>query len=303
MPVRSRRKKSNSTNTGSTGGVRSRSAWYLILPLALLLAATAPWQRLAGNFFAPYLSINQKAGDLLADQTLKLRSRSELAEEVVQLRKQNLLQALELEKYRRLEDENRQLRAILKLQELPGYDYISCSVILRDPWMWEKAFTINSGSRDGLIPGLAVIAPAPDREGRVILLGIIESVSRHTSRVISVLNPEFRISASLPESEAVGFLNAGEFAPASSGTASVDFLPANRTFALNELIYTTGFEAAIPGGLCIGRLESIEPASLPFGNRLYRRGSMRPAGELERIRTVVVARLKNTTAGDKPGHE
>ena len=303
MQVKNRRKNHNSAAGNSSAFAGNRIAWYLVLPLALLLAATAPWQRLIGNFFAPYLSINQKAGALLADQTLKLRSRTELAQEVELLRKQNLLLTLELEKNRLLENENRQLRAILKLRQLPGFDYINCSVILRDPWMWESSFTIDSGSRDGLEPGLAVIAPSLDREGRVILLGVVESVSRHTARVISVLNPEFRISASLPESGAMGFLNAGEFAPVRSGVASVDFLPANRTFALNELIYTTGLEDAIPGGLCMGSLESIEPASLPFGNRLYRRGAMRPAGEFERLRTVVVARVKKSNTADKKHHE
>jgi len=123
------------------------------------------------------------------------------------------------------------------------------------------------------------------------LLGVIESVSKRTARVMSVLNPEFHISVSLPESGAVGFLNSGQNMQSSGGTAAIGFLPANRTFALNEPIYTTGFEAAVPAGLWVGSLESIAPSALPFDNRLYRRGVMRPAGNFEHLRTVVVARL------------
>lgn len=268
-------------------------AWYIIVPLVLLLTLTAPWQRMVGNFFAPYLKIANVAGSAVADQTVKFHSRKHLAREVARLTEQNLKLAMQLKIAEQQAAESRHLRAMLKLENPPGFDYIACNVLLRDPWMWDSGFTIDRGSRDGLQEGLAVIAPAVDRADRVILLGVIESVNKYTSRVMSVLNPEFRISAALPESGAVGFLNSGAFERSSGGTASVGFLPANRTFALNELMFTTGFESAIPGGLWLGSLESIEPTSLPFGNRLYRRGVMRPAGDFEHLRTVMVARLSS----------
>lgn len=293
MSIRTRRRQRERARTAVKSVKGSQLAWYIIVPLVLLIVCTAPWHRLVGNFFAPYLMLGNAAGNALADQTLLLRSRSELASEVERLRKQNFQQAVELTETRTAVAENRRLRAVLNLREAPGYDYLACSVVLRDPWLWENGFTIDRGSKDGLMPGWAVITPAPDRAGRVILLGVIESVSYRTARVISVINPEFRISASLPESGASGFLNAGEFAPSSGGTASIGFLPANRTFTLNELVYTTGFESSIPGGLLIGSLESIEATALPFGNRLYRRGVLRPAGEFEKLRTVVVARVRN----------
>lgn len=268
-------------------------AWYLLLPIMILLCVLSPWQRTVANFFAPYLSIGNAVTDEIADQSLKLRSRKDLAAEIERLRKQNLELAMQNTVSKPLEQENRQLRSMLKLSVPPGYDYVACDVILRDPWHWNNGFTINRGSREGLRPGLAVIAPAPDREGKVVFLGVIESVSKFTAHVISILNPEFRISVVLPESGAVGFLNAVGFEHSDSNTASVGFLPANSTFALNEPLATTGFEAGIPAGLWIGNLESIESGSMPFGNRLYRRGTIRPAGNLEYLRTVAVARLKN----------
>lgn len=279
---------------------RSRNlAWYIAVPLVLLLTALAPWQRTVGNFFAPYLALNDLVVGGVADQSIKLHSRSRLAKEVAELRRQNLLLAAECNANKGLAQENRQLRAMLALQPPPGYDYIACNVVLRDPWMWHNCFTINRGSRDGLQPGLAVIAPAPDRQNRVIMLGVIESVNKYTSRVITVVNPEFRISAVLPESDAVGFINPVQSDLASGGAAVIGFLPANRTFALNELIYTTGFESAVPAGLWLGSLESIEQAALPFGNRLYRHGIMRPAGDFGHLRSVVVARVAKAPAPEK----
>lgn len=276
-------------------------AWYIFLPVFVLICASAPWQRTVANFFAPYLEIGNSVSGAFADQTVKLHSRKKLADEVMRLRKQNLELAVQNTVYKRLAEENRQLRSMLKLSVLPGYEYASCDILLRDPWLWNNGFTINLGSKDGLQPGLAVIAPAPDRAGRVVLLGVIESVSKFTSHVISVLNPEFSISVSLPESGAVGFLNAGGFEHSAGNMASVGFLPSNSTFAINEQIFTTGFEASIPGGLWVGSLASIEQHSMPFGNRLYRRGLMRPAGNLEHLRSAVVVKVRKTSQDGTSG--
>ena len=37
-------------------------------------------------------------------------------------------------------------------------------------------------------------------------------------------------------------------------------------------------------------LGSIEPAALPFGNRLYRSGTLRPAADFARLGAVMAAR-------------
>ena len=290
------RKNKREKNLPPAGAYKQRSnlAWGVFLFAFILLLAAAPWRRTVENFFAPYLSLGNSVSSKIADQTIKLHSRKELAAEIYRLRQQNFELAMQNTINQKLAKENLQLRSMLNLSPPPGYDYVACDVLLRDPWHWNNGFTISRGSRDGLQPGLAVIASMPDKQGRVMLLGVIESVSKFTSHVISVLNPEFSISVSLPESGTVGFLNAGGFEHSSGNTASVGFLPANSTFAINERIFTTGFEAAIPGGLWVGSLASIEQTSMPFGNRLYRRGTMRPAGDLEHLRTVMVAKLKKS---------
>ncbi|MBE6379759.1 MAG: rod shape-determining protein MreC [Lentisphaerae bacterium] len=291
-------KKNHKKSSGRIAGNSPRRnwslAWYFAIPAVMLIALTAPWQRTVRNFFAPYLTLSNTAGNTVAEQTLKMRSRSQLAAEVMKLREQNVKLITKVNELERFKSENLQLRSMLELKAPHGYKYTACSITLRDPWMWDSAFTIDRGSDDGMKVGMAVIVPEPGSQERVILLGRIESVSKHTSRVITVLNPEMRISAVLPESDnAVGIINAGLFEPASGGTAAIGFLPANRTFTLNQPIYTTEFEAGIPGKLWLGTLESIEPSTLPYDNRLYRRGVMRPAANLESLRTVLVVQVDN----------
>ena len=100
--------------------------------------------------------LGNNTADVLADQTIKLRSRSDLAKEVERLRKQNLLLGLQNNINAGFAEENRQLRAMLDLEPKPGYDYVACDVLLRDPWMWNSGFTIDRGSKDGLQVGWAV---------------------------------------------------------------------------------------------------------------------------------------------------
>jgi rod shape-determining protein MreC len=298
MPIHKRTKRKSQPLAAGAKHSGKSLAWYIVVPVVLLLSITAPWQRTVQNFFAPYLLLSNAAGNGVADQTLKMRSRSELASEVTRLNMENTRLIGEVNKLKNLEYENKNLRAMLELKAPPGYEYVACSVLLRDPWMWNSGFTIDRGSSDGLEPGLAVIAPAPDRNDRAILLGVIENVGKHSARVTSVLNPEFHISVSLPESGTVGFLNAGSFEQSSGGLVPVGFLPANGVFVRNEQLYTTGFEASIPGNLWLGSLESIESTTRPFGDRLYRRALMRPAADLAHLRTVMVARLqKNKESG------
>ena len=51
---------------------------------------------------------------------------------------------------------------------LVSLEYASCDILLRDPWLWNNGFTINLGSKDGLQPGLAVIAPATIRSAVIL---------------------------------------------------------------------------------------------------------------------------------------
>ena len=66
--------------------------------------------------------------------------------------------------------------------------------------------TINKGSRDGIRPELGVI----DRNG---VVGIVSNVGPGNSRVISLLNPHFRLSCKLKRTDYFGSLVWGGDAP------------------------------------------------------------------------------------------
>ena len=266
--------------------------WIAVALTMLALAAAAPWNRFVNNFFHPYFALSGKITAPRADQTLLLRSKRDLARAVETLTRENFALSRRAAEAGSVRRENQKLRALLALRPGAGYRYFAAAITARDPWLWNDAFTIDRGSRDGVEPGLAVLSAEPGRDGVTVLVGVVESVGPHSARVLTVLHPEFHISAALPESGTVGYLNAGQTDGWDGSVAAIGFLPATRTFALNEPLYTTGFEPLIPEGILIGYLGTVEPAPLPFGNRLYRNGTVRPAADLSCLGAVMVAQVE-----------
>lgn len=102
--------------------------------------------------------------------------------------------------------------------------------------------TINKGSRDGIRPELGVI----DRNG---VVGIVSNVGTSNARVISLLNPHFRLSCKLRSTEYFGSLVWGGDAP---DEALLEELPRHTVFAPGDTVVTSGYSAVFPAGLPVG---------------------------------------------------
>lgn len=102
--------------------------------------------------------------------------------------------------------------------------------------------TINKGSRDGIRPELGVV----DRNG---VVGIISNVGPSTARVISLLNPHFRLSCKIKRSEYFGSLVWDGDRP---DEALLEELPRHAVFNIGDTIVTSGYSAVFPAGLPVG---------------------------------------------------
>jgi rod shape-determining protein MreC len=102
--------------------------------------------------------------------------------------------------------------------------------------------TINKGSEDGIKPELGVI----DRNG---VVGIVSVVGKHSARVISLLNPNFRLSCKIKRSENFGSLVWDGIDP---HIAMLEELPRHTVYQPGDTIVTSGFSAVFPPGLPVG---------------------------------------------------
>ena len=273
---------------------------YLTAMLLLTLLVIAGWEflrktagRIAGDFFYPYTRAARTGYDVLSDQTLLVFSRRELASQLETLREENSRLAGQAAAASELLLENERLRRILNLPSPATWEHIPAEVILRDPRFWHEQFTIDRGSIHGIRIGTAALAVSDS--GMPVFVGVVSSLSRKTATVMTVYNPELRMSAILPRSGAAGIIHSGNL-PLGKGMLPVGFLPLRQPYTLGEVLQTSGFEQNIPPGLKIGNLSDVQSADSLFSGELYLSGRFIPAMRLNEVRFLILAVRKNSPA-------
>ena len=104
--------------------------------------------------------------------------------------------------------------------------------------------TINKGELDGVKPEMGVV----DQNG---VVGIVNVVGSHSARIISLLNPKFRLSCKLKDSDFFGSLVWDGIDPT---VAVLEELPRHVTFQKGDTIVTSGYSAVFPEGLIVGTI-------------------------------------------------
>lgn len=131
------------------------------------------------------------------------------------------------------------------MQVEPGtrhFDFIVAHVINNSIAHPFNYLTINKGSNDGIRPELGVI----DRNG---VVGIVSNVGPGSARVISLLNPHFRLSCKLKRTDYFGSLVWDGENPTE---ALLEELPRHTVFNVGDTIVTSGYSAVFPEGLPVG---------------------------------------------------
>lgn len=127
-----------------------------------------------------------------------------------------------------------------------SYEYHFASVINNSVSKPMNYITINKGSADGIEPEMGVV----DQNG---VVGIVSVVSPHAARVISLLNPNMRLSCKVKNSDYFGSLY---WDGASPYYAVLEEMPRHITYHRGDTIITSGYSAVFPEGLIVGTIES-----------------------------------------------
>lgn len=125
------------------------------------------------------------------------------------------------------------------------YDFVVAHVINNSTIRPHNYMTINKGSIDGIRPDMGVV----DQNG---VVGKINVVGPHSSRVISLLNDNLRISCKIKGSQQVGSL---VWDGNDSRYALLRELPRHATFHKGDTIITSGYSTTFPEGVPVGIIE------------------------------------------------
>ena len=164
------------------------------------------------------------------NEDLQLQN-AELETEVIALR--NQVAAYKLRDY---------ADSVQTVEPLRQYGFIIAHVINNSISKPYNYITIEKCSADGLRPEMGVV----DQTG---VVGVVNVVGEHYSRIISLLNPDLRISCKLKGSEVFGPL---VWDGKNSDEALLEELPKHTVYEEGDTIITSGYSSMFPEGIPVG---------------------------------------------------
>lgn len=213
---------------------------YMILSL-ILLFQTNPYQQsvyltsanaLTASAYEGFSSVTSYFHLRDINEDLQLRN-AQLEMEVIDLRNQ-------VENYKMQVDDTSKLQPALR-----QFNFVIAHVISNSISQPYNYITINRGSADGIKPEMGVV----DQNG---VVGMVNAVGKHSARVISLLNPNMKLSCKIKRSDFFGSLVWDGKTP---DHAMLEELPLHGRYNAGDTVVTSGYSAVFPEGIIVGIVE------------------------------------------------
>ncbi|NLZ60905.1 MAG: rod shape-determining protein MreC [Lentisphaerae bacterium] len=253
--------------------------YALFAVFTLFFSLSAPARRLALAVASPFVSSLRAAsgwGRGLLPAGAKRRQR------VLDLELRLRELEIELAGYEELRKSNAELRGLLELPRLPGWQVIAAELVSRDPALWSHGFSINKGLAEGVQVGSAVLAGP-------YLIGRVAESFRHHARVASLLSPECRLSLTVQGMEMLGVSNGASDAWGEANEFRLDYLDKDLELSQGQKLYTSGLGGEVPGGLPVAEIRAGKNKQiLQIIDNSRARINCRPLGNLRGCKSVAI---------------
>jgi len=187
-----------------------------------------------------------------------------------------------LQEQKALADRTRGLERLLDLRDRSNLRTVAAEIIAGGATPDFRTVTIDKGAREGLLPDMAVIAPA-GVVGRVVV------PSASAAKVQLLIDRNAAAGALIERSRAQGLV-VGE----GDEWLRMEYVSEVAEVAPGDLAVTSGIDGIYPKGFVIGRVETVEKSG-----GAYRRILVRPAVDFSSIEEVLVV-LTPTPARKTP---
>lgn len=221
---------------------------YIITGFLLLIAVTLMVNRYEGGLQnARKISITLLS--YLEQPLSNIRIYRQALTNNTYLQRQNVLLQDELSRLRSAEQQNRVLRELLNLRQDSEIPLIPVKIVAKDLTGISNSLTVNSGTSDGVKPGMPVI----NSDG---LIGQVALTSKNYSQILPYSNSLFRVSAQVQETRAYGIVS---WTANSPRELVLQFVPQTIRVEEGQLVETSGYSNQYPPGIPIGRISKVEP--------------------------------------------
>lgn len=161
--------------------------------------------------------------------------------------------------YEILLSENKTLKEQARIREsYMDYDIVIADVISDSASNWDEIYVINKGSDAGIKPNMTVITT----DG---LVGYIETVSKNSAKVVSILDAGNSVSARSTRTRD-SVICKGNIDLKDEGKVKVTSIPIGVEFIVGDKFETSGMGGIYPKGIAIGEIESFENKTNPLEN-------------------------------------
>ena len=195
---------------------------------------------------------------------------------------------VEMQRLRSLDRENAELRSMLRFAQHTPYRIVACEVVGRgDVTGWWQTVHLNKGTADGVWTNMAVITA----EG---LVGKTVEVTRQTSEVRLITDPDSKVAGRLVRANALGVVHGQGFVPATGPTQlemlcpielfRMDYVAKDAEVLKGDEAFTSGLGGVFPPDLLIGHVDRAELD--PSG--LFQHASVTPSADLSALTRVFV---------------
>jgi rod shape-determining protein MreC len=187
--------------------------------------------------------------------------------------------------------ENVDLRKALDYHGPPSireFTQVHASVVVNPQNVLDQTVTISAGSSDGVTKGSVVVEPTGSPDGTGALVGTVDKVTPHVSRVTLLTDNESAVtSTDLTNPQVVGIVRRGS---GSSDVLILDRVPKQPYVRVGDKIITAG-------SLGSGPLQSKYPRGIPIGTvssesdneaDLFKDVQVQPLVDFSSVRSVIV---------------
>ena len=142
--------------------------------------------------------------------------------------------------------ENTRLENLLKFKRKLVYSSVVANVIGREPSYWNSTMIIDKGRADGIRQGMPVV-------NALGVVGKIAEVSRVTSKVILLTDPQFSVAALVQNPRESGLVSG-----TLQGVCRMKYIRNNAKIRIGDNVITSKLSSSFPEGLLIGEIISID---------------------------------------------
>jgi rod shape-determining protein MreC len=176
-----------------------------------------------------------------------------------------------LQQQRALADRSRNLEQLLELRDRSNLKTQAAEIIAAGASPEFRTLTVDKGTRDGVEPDMAVIAPA-GVVGRVVM------PSTRAAKVQLIVDRNAAAGALVARSRTQGVVTGS-----GDQLLTLDYLSELADVMVGDVVVTSGIDGIYPKGYVIGRVESVEKTATS-----YKKISVRPAVDFTSLEEVLI---------------